>query len=202
MRAFFLASVWPQYDTGDGVRVAAVNIPGECRPFGFEKDWLAKQQEQEAAAATTARTLREAVPMSEWLLRDDLRTNPVECKEYVKSAVETDTLFDYQSEHASFQVTTPLLSLRINHGKIHQLAMRDPTDTIDLPDHIAYQMNVAFDKVVLGDNPQGAIGETIHPVLDEDGQAITQGIKAIRGDEEDYRVACLLCSEFAELNAP
>lgn len=194
----------PQILTGDGVSVTVVNVPGECRPFGFEKYWLAKVEEAAPATNTTPgaqRRLREAVPMSQWLLQDALKTNPVECKEYVDRAVADDTLFDHQSEHSSFQITSPLVSVRINHGKIHQLAMRDPTDTIDLPDHVAYQMNVQFNKLVLGDDPRGAIGETVHPVLDENGFPIMQGIRALRGDEEDYRVECFLCDDFAQLHA-
>lgn len=174
--------------------MAAVNIPGECRPFGFEKYWLAQEKARQAAMGH--RSLRNALPMAEWLLRDGHRTNPVECEKYVHGAVTAGSLFNHGSEHSSFQITSPVLSLRLNHGKVHQVAMRDPTDTIDLPDHLAFQMNVGFFKIVLGDNPKGSIGETIRPVLDQDGQPIMHGLDAIRGDEEDYRVECLVCSDF------
>lgn len=80
-----------------------------------------------------------------WLMKDAKRTDPKACDEYVAQASASGTLFDHQSEHASFQITSPDLSLRVNIGKIHQLAMRDPTDKFDLPDHVAYQINIAFE---------------------------------------------------------
>ena len=42
----------------------------------------------------------------------------------------------------------------LNVGKVHQLAMRDPTDKIDLPDHVAYQMNIAFEAIDVSDTSQ------------------------------------------------
>lgn len=68
--------------------------------------------------------------------------------------MEDGTLFTHQSEHASIQIRADDLAIRVNHGKIHQLAMRDPTDQFDLPDHIAYQMNIAFERINVGDYPQ------------------------------------------------
>ncbi|CAM9749488.1 unnamed protein product [Choristocarpus tenellus] len=186
------------FDTGNGVVVTAANIPGECHPFGFEKYWMA-QQDKDENNAIHGRRLEEVFPMSEWLMRDTLRTNPRECDLYVKRAAESDSLFDHQSEHTSFQIAFPHLSLRVNHGKINQIAMRDPTDTLDLPDHVAYQMNLAFRKIQLGDDPRGILGETVHPVLNESGAPIMEGPKTLRADEESYRVHCLLCSEFAQL---
>ena len=34
------------------------------------------------------------------------------------------------------------------------MAMRDPTDQFDLPDHIAYQMNLAFERLSIGEYPE------------------------------------------------
>lgn len=187
-----------QYSTDDGLKIDAANIPGECRPFGFEKYWLRKQQE---AGVLTGRRLRDSMPMSEWIMRDKRRTNPMDCRQYIDAAVENESLFEYQSEHTSFQITTPTMSLRANHGKIHQLAMRDPTDTIDLPDHIAFQMNVVFEKISLSKDPRGIIGETIHLVVDDEGNDVMNGLGAIRGEEEAYRVGCLLCDDFPQLHA-
>ena len=142
-----------QVSLGGGVFFSAANIPGECRPFGFEKYWQKKAAAEETLVAPGARRLSLA-PTSLWILSDDHKTNPVECREYVRSGMEEGTLFDHQSEHTSIQITSDYLSIRVNHGKIHQLAMRDPTDQYDLPDHIAYQMNIDFDRFNVGDNPQ------------------------------------------------
>ena len=76
-----------------------------------------------------------------------------ECVEYVARAeVEEGGLFAHQSEHASFQIVTPKATIRLSHGRLHQLAMRDPTDRFDLPDHLTWQMNMALDH-----------GEVSHP---------------------------------------
>lgn len=69
-----------------------------------------------------------------------------ECVQYV---VHTETqvggLFSYQSEHASFQIVTPKANVRLSHGRLHQIATRDPTDQFDLPDHVTWQMNMGID---------------------------------------------------------
>lgn len=68
----------------------------------------------------------------------------VECVEYVARAeAEDGGLFAHQSEHASFQIVTPKATIRLSHGRLHQIAMRDPTDQYDLPDHLTWQMNMA-----------------------------------------------------------
>ena len=137
-----------QVELDGGVAVSALNIPGECRPFGFEKYWLDKQE------AADHRSLLAAFSPGMWLKKDTKRTDPDACDNYIDEASATGTLFDHQSEHASFQITSPSLSLRVNVGKVHQLAMRDPTDNFDLPDHVAYQMNVVFETVDVSDTSQ------------------------------------------------
>ena len=79
-------------------------------------------------------------------LQDPTATNMLECIEYVAQAeLEENGLFAHQSEHASFQIVTPKATIRLSHGRLHQLAMRDPTDQFDLPDHLTWQMNMAVD---------------------------------------------------------
>lgn len=189
---------------GDGVAFSAVNLPGECRSFGFEKYWLANE-----AAATAENDMRrrlrilepvKTVSMSDWIISDALKTNPDECRQYVEQALQQGDLFGHQSEHVSIQITSPQLSLRISHGKVHQLAMRDPTDQFDLPDHVAYQMNIVFEDVRLGPDPRGLVGETITPVVDDEGQPVMKGSGALRGEERDYRVSGPFGSNFAQLN--
>lgn len=70
-----------------------------------------------------------------------------ECVEYVAQAeVESEAgVFGHQSEHASFRIVTPEATIRLSHGRLHQIAMRDPTDQYDLPDHLTWQMNMAID---------------------------------------------------------
>ena len=79
-------------------------------------------------------------------LKDPTATNMAECVEYVARAeLEEGGLFAHQSEHASFQIATPTATVRLSHGRLHQIAMRDPTDHYDLPDHLTWQMNMAVD---------------------------------------------------------
>lgn len=63
--------------------------------------------------------------------------------------------------------------------------MRDPTDQFDLPDHLAWQMNLAIDHSDMSPDAKGILGETLVPTLDEDGGPIMQGMAPIRGTQED-----------------
>ncbi|CAM9982423.1 unnamed protein product, partial [Choristocarpus tenellus] len=67
-------------------------------------------------------------------------------------------------------------------------------DSFDLPDHVTYQMNMAFEGIVLKEDAGGLLGETSRPVLDEDGQAIMSGPDAFPGEEEEYCVGGALAS--------
>lgn len=169
-----------------GVQITAVNIPGECRSFGFEEYWERKKLE----AAGGGRALSETVSMGDWVLADPTVTNMVECIEYVGSAMEADGgLFAHQSEHSSFKIVTPTATIRLSHGRLHQLAMRDPTDQFDLPDHLAWQMNLAIDRADLSSDARGILGETLVPTLDAGGEAIMNGMECIRGEQEDCKFA-------------
>lgn len=177
---------------GRQVTFGAVNIPGECRPFGFEKYWGRKVHEAElfaAAGGNRRLDINPVIPMAEWILQDRLATNKPECQSYVNVAQAEGTLLDHQSEHVSFQLATPSFRMRLNYGKLHQLATRDPTDQFDLPDHITHQMNFGLSDVVLGENPLGIMGETAVVRADQQfGQPIMHGLGVISGAEEDYKV--------------
>ena len=172
-----------------GVEVTAVNIPGECRSFGFETYWERKRLESEQAN----RRLAEAQDIGEWVLADPTATNMVECTEYVARAMmQNGGLFGHQSEHASFKIVTPAAVIRLSHGRLHQVAMRDPTDQFDLPDHRTWQMNVAIDHADVSRDATGILGETAVPTRDANGGVIMQGMESIRGTHDD----CELGHEF------
>jgi len=79
-------------------------------------------------------------------LQDPSATNMEECIEYVvRAELAEGGLFAHQSEHASFQIVTPKVTIRLSHGRLHQVAMRDPTDQYDLPDHLTWQMNIIIE---------------------------------------------------------
>ncbi|CAM9849933.1 unnamed protein product, partial [Ectocarpus fasciculatus] len=95
------------------VQVSAVNLPGACRSFGFEKYWERKRLEN----ARHGRRLSTTVGMGEWILGDPTATNMDECVEYVARAqAEEGGVFTHQSEHASFQIVTPKATVRLSHG--------------------------------------------------------------------------------------
>lgn len=54
--------------------------------------------------------------MAEWILDDPTATNMIECAEYVATVGESG-LFSHDSEHASFQILTPLGTARLSHGR-------------------------------------------------------------------------------------
>lgn len=127
--------------------------------------------------------------MSEWILGDPTATNMDECTEYVAKATAADGgigLFSHASEHTSFQILTPVGRVRLSHGRLHQLPMRDPTDRFDLPDHLTWQMNLAIEHHDLDESAaRGILGETLVPALDANGKPIMQGMGSIRGLQED-----------------
>ncbi|CAM9891405.1 unnamed protein product [Ectocarpus fasciculatus] len=180
---------------GQDVEISAVNLPGACRSFGFEKYWERKKLEY----ATEDRRLRTQPSMGEWILGDPTATNMNECEEYVARAeAEEGGVFAHQSEHASFQIVTPAATIRLSHGRLHQIAMRDPTDQFDLPDHLTWQMNMAVDHNEVSHAAKGILGETFVPTRDASGKPIMTGMDAIRGTEEDYRVEGPLGMDFVQ----
>ncbi|CAM9894970.1 unnamed protein product [Ectocarpus fasciculatus] len=135
--------------------------------------------------------------MGEWILSDPTATNMAECSEYIAAAGDNG-LFEHESEHASFQIMTPIGTIRLSHGRLHQVAMRDPTDQFDLPDHLTWQMNVAIDHHDISLEATGVLGETVVPTVDANGKSIMKGMDAIRGSQDDYRVTGPLDTAFAQ----
>lgn len=67
--------------------------------------------------------------------------------------------------------------------------MRDPTDQFDLPDHLAWQMNLAIEHNNLSLEATGILGETVVPTFDDNNyKPIMHGMEAIRWDQEDCKL--------------
>lgn len=169
-----------------GVQVSAVNLPGACRSFGFEKYWERKRITHTQAGL---RRLGDSQNMGEWILGDPTATDMAECTVKISEAMEAGEgdggLYDHQSEHASFRIVTPTATIRLSHGRLHQIATRDPTDQFDLPDHLTWQMNMAIDHNEVSREAEGVLGETFVPTRDANGYPIMRGMESIRGSEED-----------------
>lgn len=110
--------------------------------------------------------------------------------------VDESGLFSHQSEHASFKIVTPETVIRLTHGKLHQVAERDPTTGMDLPDHVTWQMNLVINNNAAADADgsiapaaKGILGETSVYTIDEYGEPITEGMKSIRGTTEQCESA-------------
>lgn len=102
------------------------------RSGGFEKYWEAKQKE----LARHGRRVSEVQGMADWVLGDPTAKHKEQCAKYVADAAGAEGgLLAHQSEHASFQIVTPAITLRLNHGWIAYEGWRDPTDTFNYPDH-------------------------------------------------------------------
>lgn len=171
---------------GPDVAISAVNLPGECRSFGFEKYWERKKAEY-AVGRRRLSSPDGLQDMADWILGDPTATNMAECEDYVAKAAAAGGdagLFAHKSEHTSFQILTPIGWIRLSHGRLHQLPMRDPTDRFDLPDHLTWQQNLAIDHHDLSLDATGILGETLVPTLNDEGMPIMSGMKAIRGSQE------------------
>lgn len=117
-------------------------------------------------------------------------TNVKGCTEDVaRTMTKQDRQFDPQSEHANFQSINPAATIRLSHGRLHHIAMRNPTDQIDLPGHQTCQMNLAIDRSDSSHYSQGVPGETFVPTRDDDSSKIMHGMGSIRGAEEDCELA-------------
>ena len=109
-----------------------------------------------------------------------------------------DEIFAHQSEHVSFQLHTPTFTVRLNYGKLHQLAVRDTSDRFDVPDHVTHQMTLGLSRVILGKCPAGMLGDTAAVRTNIYGAPIMTGLGAISGNEEDYKVEGALDGSFKQ----
>lgn len=62
--------------------------------------------------------------MSDWILGDPTATNPEECEKYVTMAGIDAGLFAHDSDHASFQILTPIGTVRLSHGRYGEGAIK------------------------------------------------------------------------------
>ena len=160
-----------------------------------DRYWERKQAEYAASGRRLLTPSAHMEDMSEWILGDPTATNAAECAEYVAGATAAGGggggggdagLFGLDSEHASFQILTPVGKIRLTHGRLHQVAVRDPTGSFHLPEHLTWQMNLAIDHHGIDPSVAGGIlGETLVPTLDDEGEPIMQGMGSVRGMQED-----------------
>lgn len=70
----------------------------------------------------------------------------------------------------------------------------------ELPELDFWQGSVALSGPALEhEDISGMLGETARPTKDEEGHTVTEGLGALRGTVEDYRVSGPLATNFAPL---
>ena len=91
--------------------------------------------------------------------------------------------------------------MRINIGVNHQDSVTSEDGaTVLVPKVDCWQGDVRVERRSFSDTVPGMLGETSRPVLNEHVLPIMEGIGAIRGSPEDYRVEGLLGVEFEMLD--
>ncbi|MEP2987346.1 MAG: hypothetical protein ABJO88_00165, partial [Parasphingorhabdus sp.] len=144
---------------------------------------------QYAGMTQTQRSLRGyGEEFKTWILQEGSMAAPTWCEKFLREE-GLPGLLAVQSNHAIFHVITPTASLRINIGVNHQDRVTSEDGAIVLVAELDFwQGDVGVEGSRFSDAVSGMLGETSRPVLDKHGLPIMQGLGAIRGTPEDYRV--------------
>ena len=122
---------------------------------------------------------------------------PEWCMKYIAE----NSLADLQSTHAVFKIHTPAATVRLTVGVNYQGDGELDWDGRILPDLEFWQMDVGVDGLDMDNTVlSGILGETARPMYDGDGREIMNGLGAIPGDVQDYRVSGALGTHFALLD--
>lgn len=78
----------------------------------------------------------------------------------------------------------PQTDVRLSHGRLGQLPMRDPTNRFDFLEHLTCQMSRASDHDDMGSDAIGILGEALASTVGANGSPILLGKNAIRGTLE------------------
>lgn len=169
----------------------ATNLPPECQPFGGDIVWA-----ETFAKMTSRRLSRHVESFTKWASMWIASTAaPTWCTKFIEEAGMEGVLAS-RSKHSVFRIQTPTLTVRLHHGTNHQGGEVLPDGRV-LPKLEFWQMNVHLEWYNLDeDTVTGMLGETIRPVLDEDGLPIMAGDDAMRGEVEDYRISGPLATDF------
>ena len=129
-----------------------------------------------------------------WILRFD----HVAALEWCAQYVEQNHLADVQSIFSVFKIVTSSATVRLNVGTNSQGNGDLDWDGRVLPDLEFWQMDVGLNGLSQdSESLTGILGDTARLVLDKDGRKVMQGVGAIRGIVEDYRVSSALSTDFA-----
>ena len=165
--------------------VSSANLPAECRRFGGDRNWAA----QYADMIKSQRSLRGyEEEFEEWILQEENMAAPTWCAKLLQEE-GLPGLFAVESNHAVFHIVTPTSSLRVNIGVNHQdRVTAEDGATVLVPELDFWQGDVGVERSRFSDTVSGMLGETSRLLFNENGLPIMEGIGAIRGTPEDYRV--------------
>lgn len=174
-----------------GAVMMAMNLPPECQPYGGDVIWA-----ETFAKMTSRRLVEQPRTFPEWVgTWSSSSAAPTWCKKFLEEK-GTDGALTTRSKHSVFRIQTPAFTMRLHHGTNHQ------GDEVLADGRIApalefWQMDLHLEWYDLNkETVTGMLGETMRPVLDEDGSPIMSGNRAMRGTTEDYRVSAPLASDF------
>lgn len=174
----------------DGMELSATNLPPVCQEFGH-KDVLASLRK---GSVDVGRRLR-ALTFEDWILSLANMVVPTLCSEIVTG----HGLLDVQSQQSIFRIVTPTADIRLSSGIDHR-KKRTKKNGRKLSEMDFWQMGVGVNGLALKhENISGLLGETSRIVYDNDGHPVMEGLRALRGTVEDYRVSGALGTDFALL---
>ena len=165
-----------------GIELSASNVPPECREFGGRKVWARTQKK----LGRDHRQLLASWGFDEWMLSFKNMVSP----EYCSLFVANRELSRVQSDQTLARIITPSVVVRLAVGINQRHAGKTDRFGRDLPEVNFWQMSVGVDGISLQHEAMsGLLGETVHVVVDAEGENVMAGVGAIPGNVEDYRVS-------------
>lgn len=175
----------------DDIYLSASNLPTECREFGGGHAWanmLSKRLKGQ-------RYLPGQEKFEDWVVASSHNAvSPESCAEYVSER----GLMGVVSKQSVLRIITQDVVVRFGVGVNHRRGGKVDGLGRDLPELDFWQGSVELTGVSLEhENLSGMLGETARPVIDEYGREVLEGLGALRGAVEDYRVAGSEGTDFA-----
>ena len=195
--------------------VSSSNLPVECREFGGGEEWeLLYDEMRRGDRALAEPSFKEWVlsfphkvasewellyeemrlgdkenaepSFEEWLLSFPHKVAPEWCAKYVSEI----GLADVQSKQSVLKIATADIVVRFSVGVNHRHGGKTDRFGRELPELDFWQSSVGLSGInVENEHLTGMLGETSRPVQDTNGHVITNGVDALRGTVEDYRVS-------------
>lgn len=174
----------------EGIYLSAANLPAECREFGGTQAWARIYRE----ILSGQRELEDQT-FEDWVISS---SHNAAAPEWCTAYVSNRGLADVQSNQAFFRIVTLGAVIRFGVGVNHRRGAKKDRHGRELPELDFWQGSVGLTGVSFDhENMSGMLGETARPVVDGDGQEILEGIEALRGTVEDYRVSDADATDFA-----